>query len=88
MESNVEEHVKSQDFDNECRAMLYRKPYEHVSRPPKFDYNFDSLEESNSDDSSSPHQVSNVEAHLYYAGLGSKGLKLIYRTSDDKFLEP
>ncbi|KAG9092620.1 hypothetical protein FS749_015563 [Ceratobasidium sp. UAMH 11750] len=39
---------------------------------------------------SSPHEVSKIEAGLYYAGVGPKGRgpKLIYRTSEDKFEEP
>ena len=38
----------------------------------------------------SPHEVPRVEGYLYYAGLGpnGRGPKLIYRTSDDKFVEP
>ncbi|KAH9001043.1 hypothetical protein EDB92DRAFT_1962115 [Lactarius akahatsu] len=37
----------------------------------------------------SPHEVPKVEANLYYAGLSpnGRGPKLIYRTSDDKFIE-
>ncbi|KAH8991832.1 hypothetical protein EDB83DRAFT_2534913 [Lactarius deliciosus] len=37
----------------------------------------------------SPHEVPKGEANLYYAGLSpnGRGPKLIYRTSDDKFIE-
>ena len=38
----------------------------------------------------SPHDVSELEANLYYAGVGPKGRgpKLIYRTSSDVFEAP
>ena len=38
----------------------------------------------------SPHEVSEIEANLYYAGLspGGKGSKLVLRTSPDVYEEP
>ena len=41
-------------------------------------------------DESGPHDVSRIEANLYYAGIGEKGNgpRLIYRTSVDEFEEP
>jgi hypothetical protein len=38
----------------------------------------------------SPHEVPRAEGNIYYAGIGpnGRGPKLIYRTSDDKFVEP
>ncbi|KAI9430420.1 hypothetical protein H4582DRAFT_2121947 [Lactarius indigo] len=39
---------------------------------------------------STPYEVPEIEANLYYSGVGPKGHgpRLIYRTSDDKFEEP
>jgi hypothetical protein len=82
IEPNLEEYVKTPEFDHQCSE----NAHEHAAL---------SSEESgdSSDDSlwpSTPYEVPKIEANLYYAGVGPKGRgpKLIYRTSDDKFEEP
>ena len=99
MEPNLEEYVKSEEFDHECAVQL-RKAREHASvSDDSGDSDYEDSIWSNSNDVTSssvssvepsPHEVPRVEGYLYYAGLGpnGRGPKLIYRTSDDKFVEP
>lgn len=90
-EFNWEEHVKSEEFDRECAVQL-KKARERAASDPDNDDGSD-YEDSSADTSSSvdrsPHEVSRLERHFYYAGLGpnGRGPKLIYRTSDDKFVD-
>ena len=90
----MEEYVKSEEFDQECAVQL-RKAREHASVGDS-DYEDSICSNSNDGTSSvssvepSPHEAPRVEGYLYYAGLGpnGRGPKLIYRTSNDKFVEP
>lgn len=90
----MEEYVKSEEFDQECAVQLSASVSGGSSSS---DYKDNIWSDSNDGTSSSvssvepsPHQVPRVEGHLYYAGLSpsGRGPKLIYRTSDDKFVEP
>jgi hypothetical protein len=96
---NLEEYVKSEEFDQECAVQL-RKARECASVSDDSggsDYE-DSIWSNSNDGTSSvssvepsrAHEAPRVEGYLYYAGLGpnGRGPKLIYRTSDDKFVEP
>ena len=85
----LELYVHSPEFDKECA--MYSKG------PPSDDYDSDysyygSLLEKDDDDFSvSPHDVSKLEAYLYYFGIrgpGRRGPKLIFRTSKDTFKPP
>ncbi|KIM25253.1 hypothetical protein M408DRAFT_331350 [Serendipita vermifera MAFF 305830] len=98
VEPNLEDYVKSQEFDREC-AVQFKKARERASAPDNKDSDYKDSIWSNSNDGTSSsvssvgpslHEVSKVEAYRYYAGLGhnGRGPKLIYRTSDDKFVEP
>ena len=87
VEPNLEEYVKSERFDQECAVQLRKA----LGRASVSDNRGDSdYENSISNDGTSPHEVPRAEGYLYYAGLGpnGRGPKLIYRTSDDKFVEP
>ncbi|KIJ11189.1 hypothetical protein PAXINDRAFT_177375 [Paxillus involutus ATCC 200175] len=94
VEPNLEQYVKSEQFDQECAVQL-RKRALVSGYSGDSDYEDSFWSNSNDDTSSvssvepSPHEVPRVEAHRYYAGLGpnGRGPKLIYRTSDDKFVE-
>ncbi|KAJ3822737.1 hypothetical protein F5880DRAFT_1483572, partial [Lentinula raphanica] len=106
LESQLEDIVQDSGFDSQCvaRAQLTslsdeRKEgrKENTRLHQRCDSDEDDLPWSSDDGASnantvefSPHKVSKLEAHFYYAGVGSggRGPKLIYRTSDDKFEEP
>ncbi|KAH9180786.1 hypothetical protein EDB89DRAFT_2110805 [Lactarius sanguifluus] len=81
VEPNLVEYVKSKEFDQECAVQLQSE-----------DSIWSNWNDSTSSVSSvepSPHEVPKVEANLYYAGLSpnGRGPKLIYRTSNDIFIE-
>ncbi|KAF9068812.1 hypothetical protein BDP27DRAFT_1223677, partial [Rhodocollybia butyracea] len=87
-----ERHVNSVDFDKQC-AVCSRQI---LLDPPYGGSGFDSfsdrsrLRETDSS-SSSAHDVSHFEAHLYYFGIRGPrrfGPKLIFRTSKDVFTMP
>ncbi|KAG2003724.1 hypothetical protein CC2G_004307 [Coprinopsis cinerea AmutBmut pab1-1] len=101
VEPNLDEYVRTADFDKECRekALIFANSSSNKGRISE-----DVLWATSTRDVSSaptattaapsaspgPHDVPKLEAHLYYAGLGPKGRgpKLIYRTSDDVFEAP
>jgi len=101
VEPDLEEYVKSKEFDRECAlAAQLMKARERASvsdNSSDSDYEDSTWSNLNDGTSSSvafvepsPHEVPRVEGYLYYAGLGpnGRGPKLIYRTSDDEFVEP
>ncbi|KAH9180783.1 hypothetical protein EDB89DRAFT_2062445 [Lactarius sanguifluus] len=90
VEPNLEEYLKSKEFDQEC-AVQFQRSLSDSSNSSE-----DSIWSNWNDSTSSvssveppPHEVPKVEANLYYAGLSpnGRGPKLIYRTSNDKFIE-
>ena len=91
----MEDYVKTADFDDECRqkALYFAKSPSDEGGSSEGEEDFWPSDDSVSSATTaelSPHDVSKLEANLYYAGVGPKGRgpKLIYRTSDDKFEEP
>lgn len=91
-EPDLEEYVKSEEFDQECAFQL-RKALGPAPVSEEGSSWSDLSEGASScllSGEPSPHGVSRIEGHLYYAGLGPNGCgpKLIYRTSNDKFIEP
>jgi len=75
----LEAHVKTKEFDEQCAAYSKRtskgSPLSNDSS--LWDNDDDSLSISSVE--SSPHEVSKLEAHLYYFGI--RGPKLIFRNS-------
>ncbi|KAI0247604.1 hypothetical protein BJV78DRAFT_1380229 [Lactifluus subvellereus] len=94
VEPNLDEYVRTADFDNEC----YEKALKRASSSSNEGGSSQDEDLWSSDDSvssattvePSPYDVPKLEANLYYAGVGPKGRgpKLIYRTSEDVFEEP
>ncbi|KAL4253026.1 hypothetical protein ABKN59_002207 [Abortiporus biennis] len=94
VEENLEDDVKTTQFDKEC----YAKACSPASYAKKFSNSSDnenilicsSSESTATGVESDPHEPSRIEAHLYYAGLRSKGRgpKLVYRDSSDVYEEP
>ncbi|EAU89050.1 hypothetical protein CC1G_10019 [Coprinopsis cinerea okayama7 len=93
VEPNLDEYVRTADFDNEChkkaRILANSSSEEGSSSGDDLCPSDDSVSSATTS-SSCPYDVSKLEALLYYAGLGPKGHgpKLIYRTSDDVFEAP
>ncbi|KAG8981790.1 hypothetical protein FRB90_006987, partial [Tulasnella sp. 427] len=93
IELDLEVYVHTDAFDREC-VLQSTKPRKRVPASDESDSEYE--DSSNNDISraasleSDCYEVSKIEAHLYYAGFGHKGRepKLIYRTSDDEFVEP
>ncbi|KAH8980960.1 hypothetical protein EDB86DRAFT_3087553 [Lactarius hatsudake] len=87
----LEEYVKSKEFDQECAVQLTKSVSDssNSSEGCIWSNSNGSSASSVSSVEPSPHEVPKVEANLYYAGLSPNGCgpKLIYRTSDDKFIE-
>ncbi|KAG2003752.1 hypothetical protein CC2G_004334 [Coprinopsis cinerea AmutBmut pab1-1] len=94
VEPNLDEYVRTADFDKECRekALIFANSSSDQGGSPEDDLcaSDDSVSSATTTAAPSPYDVSKLEAHLYYAGLGPKGRgpKLIYRTSDDVFEAP
>lgn len=92
MEPDLEEYVKSEEFDQEC-ALQLRKALGPTPVSDK-DSSWSDLNKGTYScllsGEPSPHEVSRVEDHLYYASLSPNGCgpKQIYRISNDKFIEP
>ena len=95
VEPNLDEHVRTADFNSEC----YEKALKRANPSSNEGGSSEDVEDlwfSDDSDSSatavepSPYNVPKLEANLYYAGVGPKGRgpKLIYRTSQDVFKEP
>jgi hypothetical protein len=93
VEENLEAHVLSKAFDEECAAFAKTRKRSSSSSDS------DEISLWSNDDASSsvspvevfPHDVPQLEAYLYYAGISGpsgRGPKLIYRTSCDKFVPP
>jgi hypothetical protein len=92
---NLEEYVKTADFDDEChkKALIFANSSSGEGGSSEGEDDFWSSDGSVSSATTaelSPHDVPILEANLYYAGVGPKGRgpKLIYRTSDDVFETP
>ena len=92
----LDRHVNSAEFDEEC-AVLSRKIAQGLSSDNSdLDHSFDysslwEKEEDSSISSARSHNVSKLEAYLYYFGIrGTRhmGPKLIFRTSKDVFTAP
>ena len=92
VEPNLDDYVRSFDFDKECQALqrVTSSSDEGGSSEDDSLWSSDDSVSSATTADSSPHEVSKIESNLYYAGVGPKGRgpKLIYRTSKDKFEEP
>ena len=94
VEPNLDEYVRTADFDDEC----YEKALKHANSSSgeggsSGDEDLWSIGDSVSSATivePSPYDVPKLEANIYYAGVGPKGRgpKLIYRTSQDVFEEP
>jgi len=87
VELNLDEYVRTPEFDHECEKAFRAMSSSGSSYDESLwssDDTFSSTTEPN------PFNVLNIESNLYYAGVGPKGRgpKLIYRTSDDVFDEP
>ncbi|KAG8993826.1 hypothetical protein FRB90_000594 [Tulasnella sp. 427] len=92
-----ETYVFTEAFDQDC-ALVAMKARERAAAEQESDSDNEDFIWSSSNDGTSlaapgepdSHEVSKIEAHLYYAGIGGKGRgpKLIYRTSKDEFVEP
>ncbi|THH03198.1 hypothetical protein EW146_g10491, partial [Bondarzewia mesenterica] len=99
MDDTLELHVQSPAFDEECAVYSKRIGKDPLSDDSDSDYSSDhsSLWEEDSSSSSvssvesSRHDVSKLEAYLYYFGIRGprrRGPKLIFRTSKDVFTAP
>ncbi|KAI0667645.1 hypothetical protein C8Q78DRAFT_1071745 [Trametes maxima] len=94
VEPNLDEYVRTADFDKECREKALQlatsSSDEGASSEDENLWSSDDSVSSATTVESSPYDVSKIEANLYYAGVGPKGRgpKLIYRTSEDVFEEP
>ncbi|OJA16892.1 hypothetical protein AZE42_13336, partial [Rhizopogon vesiculosus] len=87
-DDTLELYVHSAAFDKNCAA--YSKEKGKGLGPPA-DYSSDQGSLREMDSSSSPYDVSKLEAYLYYLGIRGPrrwGPKLIFRTSKDVFIEP
>ncbi|KAJ3797639.1 hypothetical protein GGU11DRAFT_824353 [Lentinula aff. detonsa] len=88
VEPNLDEYVRTADFDNQChekaRMLAFLSSDEGGSSEDD-----DSVSSATTAEPSA-HEVPKLEANLYYAGVGPKerGPKLIYRTSEDVFEAP
>ena len=90
---NLDEYVHTAKFDNECheKALIFANSSSDEGGSSEDDlWSSDDSVSSTTTAAPSLHDVSKLEAHLYYAGLEPKGHgpKLIYRTSDDVFEAP
>lgn len=90
----MEGHVKSPAFDNDYAAWS-RKAQEHVSVFDESDSDYEANIGPTRTTVPRPvfrsrDQPPRIATHLYYAGIVGNGCgpKLIYRTSDDNFVEP
>ncbi|KAG8926643.1 hypothetical protein FRC02_008766 [Tulasnella sp. 418] len=97
VKDNLEAHVLSKAFDEECAAFAKRRYSSSDDSDTDSDVN--SLWSNNSTSSSvssvepSPYDVPKLEAYLYYAGLSGpngRGPKLVYRMTreKEKFVPP
>jgi len=86
LEPNLEEYVKTAEFDAQC---IVRARERALYSDKSGDEDSDSVSGATTAEPA-PHEVSKIEARLYYAGVGPRGRgpKLIYRTSRDTFEEP
>ncbi|KAH7881699.1 hypothetical protein F5I97DRAFT_1291768 [Phlebopus sp. FC_14] len=90
----LEKYVNSPEFDLKCTEIAQSRERAAVSLDESSDSDSDSICFQETDSSpttvgADPHDVSKVEAHLYYAGVrGNRGPKLVWRDSPDKFEEP
>ncbi|TCD62538.1 hypothetical protein EIP91_006765 [Steccherinum ochraceum] len=90
----LESYVQSEEFHThcddcakqiaQCQAPMFDKSRSFVSQ-----YDDHGDDDSDADHPTSPHDVSEVEARCYHAGLsGRRGPKLVFRTSKDKWVVP
>ncbi|KIJ11038.1 hypothetical protein PAXINDRAFT_101831, partial [Paxillus involutus ATCC 200175] len=81
VEDNLEDYVETAQFDQECSAK---------ARDVHASSSDESSDSSDNESITDPHELSRIEAHLYYAGLRPKGRgpKLVYRDSSDVYEEP
>ena len=91
VEDNLEAHVLSKEFDEECAA--FAKCRSSSSDDSDTDSDVNSLWTNDTTSSSvstvepSPYDVPRLEVYLYYAGVSGPnghGLKLVYRTTREK----
>ncbi|CAE6530617.1 unnamed protein product [Rhizoctonia solani] len=94
VEESLEDYVKTARFDQECSAKA--RAYASSSNESSDSSDNESICSSSTNEyttttvETDPHKPSRTEAHLYYAGLRSKGRgpKLVYRDSSDVYEEP
>lgn len=83
--SGLESYVQSKEFDelyDECATRVAQTPFRD---PHSFVSQYDGYDD-NEKPSLSPHDVSEVEARCYYAGLSDlTGPRLIFTTSKDNY---
>ncbi|KAJ8474297.1 hypothetical protein ONZ45_g15996 [Pleurotus djamor] len=89
----LEDYVWTPEFDLECQkaAVTMTTSSSQDSNESAWSAGGASLSSATTTaEANSPHDVPEIEAHRYYAGVGShgRGPKLIYRSSDDVFREP
>jgi hypothetical protein len=94
VDSKLIEYVRTADFDIEChRQALKLADLSSDKSSSSEDESFWSSEDNVSSATTvelGPHDIPEIEANLYYAGVSPKqrGPKLIYRTSEDVFQAP
>jgi hypothetical protein len=93
VEPNLDEYVRTAEFDHECEKALKRATASSDETGSSVDESLWSSDDAVSSATTAepgPYDVPKVESNLYYAGVSPKGRgpKLIYRTSTDIFEEP